>query len=363
MATIYKILGQVQASSAAAKQNLNIWPDPNFEYYTGDHTSATGNVSNGPHFIWWQGDARNNSHPAQHYQGSGNGVYSQFDTAGRSSNLRFSNHHEYVNPHWISRAELAPYLDASKVYTLSFWHRLDVGNHGGHTLAYSKDNASNWITIRDGQSYGSHQSNADSNYIDANTGVQQGRTTWVQHYTTFQGTNSYFRMYVRLYTYHYHSEWQYLHLDNIYLTEGALPKSQLPLKAPDGASGNANALYTTPFTTRSEGWEGTAYASATVRKLTGSWQTAYLVPDTYQTVVSTISISNISDTAATYRIAVQKYGETLSHKHLLAFDQPINPNSNETLTLGLTLGAGDRIMVQSDTDKVQFQVYGSEITP
>ena len=363
MATIYKILGQVQATSAAAKQNLNLWPDPNFEYYAGDHTSATGNASNGPHFIWWQGDARNNSHPTQHYQGSGNGVYSQFDTAGRSSNLRFSNHHEYVEPHWISRAEQAPFLDASKVYTLSFWHRLEVHNHGGHTVAYSTDNASNWNTVRSGQSYGSHRSNANSNYIDANTGSQQNYGTWVQHYTTFQGTNNYFRMYVRLYSYHSHNEWQYLHLDNIYLTEGALPKSQLPLKAPDGASGNPNALYTPPFTTRSEGWETTPYASATVRKLTGSWQSAYLVPDTYQAVVSTVAISNIGDTPSTYRIAIQKYGETLSHKHLLAFDQPISANSNETLTVGLTLGAGDKIMVQSDTDKVQFQVYGSEITP
>lgn len=363
MGTIYKILGQVQATSAAAKQNLNLWPDPNFEYYAGNHTSATGSSSNGPHFVWWQGDQRNNSHPAQHYQDSGNGVYSQFDTPGRSSNLRFSQHHDYVEPHWRSREELAPFLDASKVYTLSFWHKLQVGNHGGHTIAYSTNNSSSWNTVRNGQSYGGHSGDANSNYIDANTGVQQNQSTWVQHYTTFQGTNNYFRMYVRLFSYHYHNEWQYAHLDNIYLTEGALPKSQLPLKAPDGASGNPNALYTSPFTTRSEGWETTPYASATVRRLTGSWQTAYLIPDTYQAVVSTITVSNIADATATYRIAVQKYGETLTHKHLLAFDQPISGNSVETLTLGLTLGAGDRILVQADVDKVQFQVYGSEITP
>jgi hypothetical protein len=363
MATNYKILGQVQASSAAAKQNLNLWPDPNFEYYSGNHSSATGSSSNGPAFVWWQGDQRNNSHPAQHYQDSGNGVFANLDTAGRSSNLRFSQHHEYVQPHWRSREEIAPFLDASKVYTLSFWHRLDVNAHGGHTIAYSRDNSANWTTVRDGQSYGNHTGTANGNYTDANTGTQQPYSTWVQHYTTFQGTNNYFRMYVRLYSYHSHNEWQYLHLDNIYLTEGALPKSQLPIKAPDGASGNANALYTAPFTTRSEGWEGTPFASATVRKLTGSWQTAYLVPDTYQTVVSTISISNIDATNSMYRVAVQKYGETLSHKHLLCFDQPISANSNETLTLGLTLSAGDKIMVQSDTDRVQFQVYGSEITP
>jgi len=363
MATTYKILGQIQATSAAAKQNLNLFSDPNFEFYTGNHTSATGSSSNGPAFTWWQGDQSNNTHPAQHYQDSGNGVFPSLDTAGRSSNLRFSQHHGNVHPHWITRSELAPFLDASKVYTLSFWHRLDVDNYGGHGLAYSRDNSSSWTTVRNGESYGSHQSTANNNYIDANTGVQQSRNTWVQHYTTFQGTNNYFRMYARLYTYHSHNQWMYLHLDNIYLTEGALPKSQLPLKAPDGSSGNPNALYTTPFTTRSEGWEGTAYASATVRKLTGSWQTAYLVPDTAQAVVSTISVSNIDATSGTYRIAVQKYGEQLSHKHILAFDQPISANSNETLTLGITLSAGDKIMVQSDTDRVQFHVYGSEITP
>jgi hypothetical protein len=363
MGTNYKILGQVQGTSAAAKQNLNLWPDPNFEYYTGSHSSATGSNSNGPAFIWWQGDQRNNEHPQQHYQDSNHGVYQNLNTPGRSSNLRFSNHHNYVEPHWISRSELAPFLDSSKVYTLSFWHRLSIENYGGHTIAYSTNNAGNWTTVREGQSYGSHQSNANNNYIDASTGTQQPYENWVQHYTTFQGTNNYFRMYVRLFTYHSHNQWMYAHIDNIYLTEGALPKSQLPQKAPDGASGNPNALYTPPFTTRSEGWETTPYASATVRKLTGSWQTAYLVPDTYQSVVSTLTVSNIADAAATYRIAIQKYGETLTHKHLLAFDQPISGNSVETLTLGLTLGAGDRILVQSDTDKVQFQVYGSEITP
>jgi hypothetical protein len=32
------------------------------------------------------------------------------------------------------------------------------------------------------------------------------------------------------------------------------------------------------------------------------------------------------------------------------------------MTIGLSLAAGDKIIVQSDTDKVQFQLFGSELT-
>ena len=47
---------------------------------------------------------------------------------------------------------------------------------------------------------------------------------------------------------------------------------------------------------------------------------------------------------------------------MLAFDHAINSNSAETLTLGITLAQGDKIIVQSDVDKLTFSAYGSEIT-
>jgi hypothetical protein len=47
---------------------------------------------------------------------------------------------------------------------------------------------------------------------------------------------------------------------------------------------------------------------------------------------------------------------------MLAFDHGLKGNSAETLTLGITLSAGDKIIVQSDVDKLTFSAYGSEIT-
>ena len=186
---------------------------------------------------------------------------------------------------------------------------------------------------------------------------------WCQYYTTFQGTNSYFTPRLRTHN-HYWNVWAYTWLDNVYLAEGAIPKALVPTKAPDGSSGNPNALHTSPFNVRAEGWQGESYGSSTIRRLTGSWQTLYTVPDLNNAaaVASTLTITNTGLSSATYRVAVVKYGETIANKHLIAFDIPLAANAIETLTLGITIGRQDRVLVQSDSDKVQFSLFGSEIT-
>lgn len=183
---------------------------------------------------------------------------------------------------------------------------------------------------------------------------------WGRHYQTFTGQGGFFDFECKPYN-HSYNDWTYFDVDNFALIEGAIPKALLPFRPVDGASGNPNALYTSPYTTRSEGWSSTPYASPTIRKVTGGWVTLYTVPDSKAAIASSIVISNIGTSAATYRIAVQKYGEALSHRHMLAFDHPINQTAAETMTIGLTLAAGDKVMVQSDVDKVQFQLFGSEI--
>ena len=348
MATNYKILGQVQASSAGATQNLNIWPDPNFEYYPGSHTSGTGSSHVSPIFQAWQGSNWQSNEYVTYEDGDG------YTVGSRSDSVRFNAHHHNGTYHWINREANMPYLDASKVYTLSLWYKGYSDGHWNKTFAWSKDNAANWNNI---ESWGS---NGDAHSQTNNRGYLN---TWKQYYTTFSGTNSYFRLYYRSGQYNSNG-WNRFSIDNVYLTEGAIPQALIPYRAPDGSTGNPNIVYAAPFTVRSEGWSGDAYNSSTIRKLTGAWQTLYTVPDTYQAVASTISIVNISATLpATYRIAVVKYGESLTHKHLLAFDQPIAVSSNESYTVGMTLSAGDRVLVQSDTDRVQFSLFGSELTP
>lgn len=88
----------------------------------------------------------------------------------------------------------------------------------------------------------------------------------------------------------------------------------------------------------------------------------YTVPSGTQTVVSTIIVANLETTSGVFRIAVRPNGETLANQHYIAFDVPLIGTDSTTLTLGLTLDAGDVITVRTDLDNVAFNVFGSEIT-
>jgi hypothetical protein len=353
MATEYKILGQVQAAAASAVQVLNLFPDPNMESFTsntGGYT-ATGATTG----VWQTYHDSHNPHTQTTYQSDthqGPGV------SGRTNSIRFSQHHTSQTPRWHLRPSTRPTLKNGQTYTLSLWYRYANDNnsywHGGERSAH-------WVRYATDGSDNGNVSITETNGNGAES--QQYFNNWKQHYTTFQGTGSQFNLSTYLHCNH-SNVWQWIWLDNIYLTEGALPLALIPSKAPDGSSGNPNALHSVPFTTRSEGWESTPYLSQTVRRLTGSWQNLYMVPDLVNAaaVISTLTITNTGTSGATYRVAVQKAGESLSAKHLLAFDHPIAGNSLETLTLGLTIGRQDKVIVQSDSDKVSFALYGSELT-
>lgn len=351
MATAYKILGQIQGISAASQQNLNLYPDPNMERY-GSDTSASNPGTLG---IWYQGTWTDGSVHTEYLTSGGQGS----DLAGKTNWTRTRMHanHSGQDAYWSLKPAMRPYLDPSKTYTLSFWYKHWNDNnsyhHGGgqsyHSIGYGKNNESQGgVNVQAGNgSHGQHDTGAWNN--------------WKQHYATFVGTGSYFSLNVRNHG-HYSGTTYYNGIDNVYLAEGAIPLALIPSKAPDGSTGNPNALYTAPFTVRSEGWAGTANESATVRKLTGAWQTLYSVPDVDGTnaVCSTLSISNMAPSSATYRVAVQKSGESLTAKHIVAFDTPIVGNGVDSLTLGMTLGRSDKILVQSDSDKVNFSLFGSE---
>lgn len=353
MATDYKILGQAQASAASGTEMLNGFPDPNFGFYTSS-TQHNGDFS-GPVYVTT--GTRNDSHQYQrygdgfHHPGGGN--------AGRTDTIQFYNHHHGNDVYWNLKSSTAPFLQNGRTYTLSFWIYAD-GTTSGHRH--------NQVTMNRGvnnQDLIPWDSSAHQFRMNQNWGTPTHSNawgTWKQYYTTFTGEGGNFNLYFRAHNNSHHNGDNNIYFGGVQLLEGAVPFALLNSKPLDGTSGNPNALYTAPFTTRSEGWQATAFASPTVRRLTGAWVTLYTVPDLTQAVASTISVTNIAPTGTTYRIAVQKFGESLSHKHLIAFDQVINGNSNENMTVGLTLGAGDRIIVQSDTDKVTFSVFGSEIT-
>lgn len=90
--------------------------------------------------------------------------------------------------------------------------------------------------------------------------------------------------------------------------------------------------------------------------------TAYTVPSATQTVISTITVTNIGPAPATYRIAIRPDGATLANQHYIVYDSSVAPQSTDTLTLGITLDATDIVTVLASTATMAFNLFGSEIS-
>jgi hypothetical protein len=89
--------------------------------------------------------------------------------------------------------------------------------------------------------------------------------------------------------------------------------------------------------------------------------TLYTVPALTQTVVSTISVCNLTAAELLFRIAIRPAGETLAAKHYIAYDAKVAGNDTTFITIGATLGAGDVITVYESAADITFNAYGSEI--
>jgi len=90
--------------------------------------------------------------------------------------------------------------------------------------------------------------------------------------------------------------------------------------------------------------------------------TLYTVPASKETVVSTLTVANISGSAITYRVAVRPNGESIANKHYIVYDASLGANSVAAYTLGLTLDATDIISVYASDTNAVFQAFGSEIS-
>lgn len=89
--------------------------------------------------------------------------------------------------------------------------------------------------------------------------------------------------------------------------------------------------------------------------------TLYTVPAGTQTVVSTISVANLTAGEQVFRIAIRPAGETLAAKHYIAYDSKVAGNDTLFITVGATLGAGDVITVYEAAADIAFSAFGSEI--
>jgi glucose-6-phosphate dehydrogenase assembly protein OpcA len=88
----------------------------------------------------------------------------------------------------------------------------------------------------------------------------------------------------------------------------------------------------------------------------------YTVPASTSAVVSSISVANLTATAATFRIAVRPAGATLANEHYIGYDITVGASDSTVITVGLTLATTDVITVYASTDDLVFQAFGSEIS-
>lgn len=87
----------------------------------------------------------------------------------------------------------------------------------------------------------------------------------------------------------------------------------------------------------------------------------YTVPASTQAVISSIIVTNRSNTKTTFRIAIAVDGAAAADSQYIAYDAEILGNETREFTIGATLDAADVIRVYATLATVSFNVFGTEI--
>ena len=90
--------------------------------------------------------------------------------------------------------------------------------------------------------------------------------------------------------------------------------------------------------------------------------TLYTVPQFTNTVISTVTVCNQSNTVAAFSIAVRPAGASILNQHYINYNTPVPSNDTVALTLGMTLAATDVLSCNANTSTVSFNAFGSEIS-
>jgi len=91
--------------------------------------------------------------------------------------------------------------------------------------------------------------------------------------------------------------------------------------------------------------------------------TLYTVPSAKESVVSSISVANLTATSATFRIIVQPSADvsaTILNKQYFGYDITVGASDTTIITVGITLATGDVIKVYASTANIAFQAFGDE---
>jgi len=89
--------------------------------------------------------------------------------------------------------------------------------------------------------------------------------------------------------------------------------------------------------------------------------TAYTVPASTSTTISSLVICNTNSFDSTFRISIMIGGATNAIKQYIYYDLPIVNNDTFIATIGLTLAATDVVSVQAGTTGIAFNIFGVEI--
>jgi hypothetical protein len=87
----------------------------------------------------------------------------------------------------------------------------------------------------------------------------------------------------------------------------------------------------------------------------------YTVPIGNSAVISTLNICNTSLSNVTFRVFARPQGAAANLSQTIVFDAALPAQDAIGLTLGMTLGATDKITVYSWQGNVAFSLFGTEI--
>lgn len=90
--------------------------------------------------------------------------------------------------------------------------------------------------------------------------------------------------------------------------------------------------------------------------------TLYTVPALKETVVSSISVANLTATDATFRLAVRPAGASIANQMYIGYDITVGASDSTIITVGITLATTDVISVYASTANIAFQAFGDEAT-
>lgn len=355
MPTTFKVLGQTITTAASASIVKNLITDPTLDavvkdsytttstsYYTRSVSGTTIKVA-GENTSWDASAATTYGVPV--YSGANSLAFNNY--SGGTQNASFLTGPENVsNIGQNGTGNMTASQAASGAITVTGNTTYYMGGYG-----YPEANTRTW-------NVGAKWYTSSGNYISIDTAaISCSGNAWTKlsHTATAPSTAAYaiFIIYGPI------GAGQRAIVDNLWFSTDSSANTTNPIPV---ASSDTDLL-TAPFTSRGTFvWSGTVNNSTTITAYAGALTDLYTVPSSTQAVVSTVTISNLSLTSGKIRLLVLPSGQTAAKKNFIVFDAPIGANSTEAFTLGITLNAGDKLQVASDTANVSATAFGSEIS-